>query len=162
MSKSRFFASEREKNFRYKNLSFSHLSPCGGVHAPRIIRDDNTTTNRALKERESYYREHAGRGDFERERERERERNWKIHFGRDKREESCLRRRRERDISFEKERIRRTLSLWKEREGLERRFFNTPFTLGISRVWYYTWCRRQPQRRISRSERALTRERRKT
>ena len=43
------------------------------MHAPRIIRDDNTTTNRALKERESYYREHAGRGDFERERERERE-----------------------------------------------------------------------------------------
>ena len=82
------------------------------MHAPRIIRDDNTTTNRALKERERATTENARGGATLRERERERERNWKIHFGRDKREELFApSEERERDISFEKERIRRTLSL---------------------------------------------------
>ena len=58
----------------------------------RVSSETITLRPTERKKRERATTENAGRGDFERERERERERNWKIHFGRDKREESCLRR----------------------------------------------------------------------
>ena len=90
------------------------------MHAPRIIRDDNTTTNRALKERESYYREHAGRGDFEREREREREIGKSILE--EIREKSCLRRRRERHFVRERKDKKNSLFVKRERGTREKVF----------------------------------------
>ena len=68
MSKKAAFSRQKEReDFCYKNSLSLSLSPCGGVHAPRIIRDQQSVK----RERESYYRERKGRGDFERERERE-------------------------------------------------------------------------------------------